>query len=311
MGPLLFNTNYIAPIWSGDRINKARGLEGDTLYGEGFDLTAHRGMVTSVKGGEYDGTPLDELIRTHHAEVIGDSDDDGVTQTLLLDSKETVSVQVHPNEAYAQEHEDDHEKAEAWYVFEADPGATLIAGSITDDVEALRAAAADDTIGDKYGRRVAVTEGDFIVVPSGTLHAYGAGIFAVEIGTLGFTTYRLCDWGRGRELHVEKGFDVLDVRPQPEPLHLGAFDAAAPAKTVRGTDDDDLFVIDIHDIPESFTEEMNGCYRVLTCVAGECEVSSAEGSVHLGFTESCLVPASAGGYTVAGACRIVSSRMRH
>ena len=311
MGPLLFNTNYIAPIWSGDRINKTRGLAGPELYGEGFDLTAHRGMVTSVKGGPDDGTPLDQLISEHHAEVIGDSDDDGVCQTLLLDAKETVSVQVHPTEAYAQEHENDHEKAEAWYVFEADPGSTLIAGSLTDDVDALRAAAADDTIGEKYGRRVPVTEGDFIVVPAGTLHAYGAGIFAVEIGTLGFTTYRLCDWGRGRELHVEKGFDVLDVRLQPEPLHLGAFDATAPASTTRGTADDDLFTIDIMDIPDTWGEEIAGSYRTLTCVGGECDVTSAEGTVHLGFTESCLVPASAGSYTVTGPCRLISSRMRH
>ena len=311
MGPLLFNTNYIAPIWSGDRINKTRGLAGPELYGEGFDLTAHRGMVTSVKGGPYDGTPLDQLISEHHAEVIGDSDDDGVCQTLLLDAKETVSVQVHPTEAYAQEHENDHEKAEAWYVFEADPGSTLIAGSLTDDVCALRAAAADDTIGEKYGRRVPVTEGDFIVVPAGTLHAYGAGIFAVEIGTLGFTTYRLCDWGRGRELHVEKGFDVLDVRPQPEPLHLGAFDATAPASTTRGTADDDLFTIDIMDIPDTWGEETAGSYRTLTCVGGECDVTSAEGTVHLNFTDSCLVPASAGSYTVSGPCRLISSRMRH
>lgn len=311
MGPLLFNTNYIAPIWSGDRINKTRGLEGPELYGEGFDLTAHRGMVTSVKGGPYDGTPLDQLIAAHHDEVIGASDDDAVCQTLLLDAKETVSVQVHPNEAYAQEHEDDHEKAEAWYVFEADPGATLIAGSLTDDVDALRAAAADDTIGQKYGRRVEVTAGDFIVVPAGTLHAYGAGIFAVEIGTLGFTTYRLCDWGRGRELHVEKGFDVLDVRPQPEAIHLGAFDPTAPGRVTRGTADGDLFVIDIADVPQSWGEELDGSYRVLTCVAGECDVTCAEGGVHLGFTESCLVPASAGSYTVTGPCRIISSRMRH
>ncbi|EUB32155.1 hypothetical protein [Olsenella uli] len=92
MDPLLFNTNYIAPIWSGDRINKVRGLGGPELYGEGFDLTAHRSMATSVKGGPYDGTPLDELIAAHHDEVVGNSMDDGVCQTLLLDARETVSV---------------------------------------------------------------------------------------------------------------------------------------------------------------------------------------------------------------------------
>nr|WP_314785251.1 class I mannose-6-phosphate isomerase [Olsenella uli] len=202
-------------------------------------------------------------------------------------------------------------KAEAWYVLGADPGSTLIAGSLTDDVDALRAAAADNTIGDKYGRRVPVTEGDFIVVPAGTLHAYGAGIFAVGISTLGFTTYRPCDWGRGRELHVEKGFDVLDVRPQPDPIHLGGFDATAPARTTRGTAVADLFVIDIMDVPDTWGEDCDGSYRVLACVAGECDVSSEEGAVHLDFTESCLVPASAGSYTVTGPCRLISSRMRH
>lgn len=311
MGPLLFTTNYIAPIWSGDRINKTRGLKGPELYGEGFDLTAHRGMVTSVKGGPYDGIPLDNLIASHHDEIIGTSHDDAVCQTLLLDSKETVSVQVHPYEAYAQEHEADHEKAEAWYIFAADPGATLIAGSLTNDIEALRIAAANDTIGEKYGRRIPVTEGDFIVIPAGTLHAYGAGIFAVEISTLGFTTYRLCDWGRGRELQVDKGFDVLDVHPKPNPIHLGRFDLSEPARITHGTSKKDPFVIDIIDIPKTWSETLDGSYRVLTCVAGQCEVSCEEGVVHLGFTESCLMPASAQSYTISGPCRLISSRMRH
>ena len=110
---------------------------------------------------------------------------------------------------------------------------------------------------------------------------------------------------------MEKGFDVLDVAPKPDPIHLGKFDPTAPARTVRGTADDDLFVIDIMDVPESWDDVTGDGYRVLTCAAGECDVTSAEGSIHLGFTESCLVPASAGAYTVTGPCRVISSRMRH
>jgi len=311
MGPLLFNSNYVAPIWSGNRINITRGLKGPDSYGEGFDVSAHRGMVTSVKGGPYDGIPLDQLIANHHSEIVGDSNDDGVCQSLLLDSRDVVSVQVHPTEAYAQEHENDHEKAEAWYVFEADPGATLIVGSLTNDVGLLRSAAEDDTIGNKYGRKVPVTQGDFIVVPAGTLHAFGAGIFAVELSTLGFTTYRICDWGRGRALQVDKGFDVLDLKPQPKPLHLGAFDPATALSVVRGTSENDIFIIDIADIPTVWEEELNGIYRTLTCVAGECDVHTAEGSVHLGYTESCLVPASAKKFTITGPCRLISTHMKH
>ena len=102
MGPLLFSTNYISPIWSGARINEVRGLGKEPLYGEGFDLTAHRGMVTNVKGGPFDGVPLDQLIAEHHDEIVGDLPDMGVVQTLLLSASEVVSVQVHPDEAYAQ-----------------------------------------------------------------------------------------------------------------------------------------------------------------------------------------------------------------
>lgn len=311
MGPLLFTPNYIAPVWSGPRINEVRGLAGPELFGEAFDLSAHRGMVTAVRGGQYDGMPLDVLLVRHGKEILGESaaNADGVIQVLLLDASQTVSVQVHPTEAYAQAHESDHEKAETWYVLDAEPGATLIAGSLTDDVSALRAAAADDTIGEKYGRRLAVSAGDVVSVSAGTMHAYGAGIFGIEIGTLGFTTYRLCDWGRGRELHVEKGFDVLDASLQPEVVRCGIFDP--DAASVRHVVDHPLYEVDVVDVGnEAWSLELEGTYRVLTCVAGSAEISTPDGAARLGFTESCLVPASAGRLTVTGPCRLLVSRAK-
>ena len=162
MGPLLLKPNLISPVWSGGAINRLRGIEGDVAYGESFDVSVHRGLVNDVEGGPYNGTPLDELLAGHRAEIMGDLTDDGVIQIITMSAAQSLSVQVHPDEAYAQAHEDDHEKTESWYIVEAEPGATIILGSETDDIDALRAAAADDTIGDKYGRRVPVTEGDFI-----------------------------------------------------------------------------------------------------------------------------------------------------
>ena len=306
MGPLLLRPNYIAPVWSGPRVNEARGIEGETLFGESFDVSVHEGLVNLVEGGPYDGVPLDELIEGHRAEVMGDVEADGIVQVLVMDAAQNLSVQVHPDEAYAQAHEGDHEKTEAWYVLAADTGAFIYCGATTDDVRALRAAAADDTIGERFCRKVPVSEGDFVLIPAGTVHALGKGVFALEVGSLGFKTYRLCDWGRGRELHVRQGFDVLRTQSRPEPNHLGAFDPSQPAAVRRGVTHR-LYASDVVDVRGRWEHRMDGRYEVLSCVAGTALVRSDEGEVELPYTRSALVPACVGSYVIEGTCRVLRS----
>lgn len=306
MGPLLLKPNYISPVWSGPRVNEARGIEGDALYGESFDVSVHEGLVNDVEGGPFDGRPLDEVLRERREEIMGDLTDDGVVQIIVMDAGENLSVQVHPGEAYAQEHENDHEKTESWYVLAADPGAFIYCGTTTDDLAALRLAADDDSVGERYCRKVPVREGDFVLLPAGTLHAMGKGVFALEVGSLGFRTYRICDWGRGRELHVRQAFDVIDTSSRPEPTHFGAFDPEGPAGVRRGVTHE-RFVSDVVDVRGVWEQELDGRYQVLSCVSGEALVRTPEGDARLPFTRSVIVPASAGSYAVEGTCRILRS----
>lgn len=306
MGPLLLRPNYISPVWSGPRVNEARSIEGETLFGESFDVSVHEGLVNAVEGGPYDGMPLDELIAAHRAEVMGDVEADGIVQVLVMDAAQNLSVQVHPDEAYAQAHEGDHEKTEAWYILAADPGAFIYCGATTDDVSALRSAAADDTIGERFCRKMPVSEGDFVLIPAGTVHALGKGVFALEVGSLGFRTYRLCDWGRGRELHVRQGFDVLRTQSRPEPHRLGAFDPSLPAAVRRGFTHR-LYASDVIDVRGRWEHRMDGRYEVLSCVAGTALVRSDEGEVELPYTRSALVPACVGSYVIEGTCRVLRS----
>ena len=308
MGPILLEPTYISPIWGGTRISEARGLPfgGDVNTGEAFDVTAHEGICTTVANGLYAGTKFDQLIAEHHNDVIGDLDDEATIQVVSMDPKEFLSVQVHPDEAYAQAAEGDHEKAESWYILHAEPGAELIAGCSTDDVDALRAAAADDTIGNRYGRRVEMHEGDFILIPAGTMHALGPGIFAVEIGSFGNTTYRLCDWGRGRELHVDKGFDVLKTGNEPSVRKLGTYDEAAGTQVRVGVEHA-LFTSNVVDIVGEWNVEKGNRYQILTCVHGDAVVKTSEGDVNLPYTMSAVIPASVREYTVCGNCRVLQS----
>ena len=308
MEPLLLEPYYLSPVWGGPQIAMVRGLEWseDDTHGESFDVSAHPSVSVVVRNGPCAGMSLAEAVRAHHDEILGDVPDDAPVQVIHMDAREDLSVQVHPDEEYARAAEGDHGKVEAWYVLAAEPGATLIGGCTTSDVVALRAAAADDTIGSRYGLRLAVQEGDFVLVRPGTLHALGAGVFAVEIGSLGNTTYRICDWGRGRKLHVDKSFDVLRCEREAAVRHLGAYDPDAPARERLGVDSG-FYKSYIADVCGERGYACNGRYAVVTCVAGRIRIATPDGSVDLGQTESCLVPACANSYVISGTGRVIRS----
>lgn len=308
MGPLLLKSFYASPIWGGSRIARARDIPWSTSdsHGESFDVSAHPSTMGVVLNDICAGMTLAEAISSHREEILGNVPDDAPIQVVFMDPIQTLSVQVHPDEAYARAAEGDHGKIEAWYVLDANPGATLIAGCTTDDVDALRAAAADDTIGERFGQRIEMHAGDFILIPPGTMHALGASIFAVEIGSLGNTTYRLCDWGRGRELHVDKAFDVLDTTCQPSVVATGSPRDATANKERLGVDAG-FYQSYVVDVISRMSFSCDGRYAVITCVDGTACVHTPHGSVSLGTTQSCLIPASAETYAVEGRCRVLRS----
>jgi mannose-6-phosphate isomerase len=128
-------------------------------------------------------------------------------------TSEKLSVQVHPHDAEAQVRGLARGKSECWYILDADPGATLGLGLKQPTTrEALRAAAEDGTI-EALMTWVPVAAGDFFFVPAGTVHAIGAGIALLEFQQASDVTYRLYDYGRPRELHVEEGVAVATCAP--------------------------------------------------------------------------------------------------
>lgn len=143
----------------------------------------------------------------------------------FLFTNERLSVQVHPDDEYAQRHHASLGKTEAWYVLDSQPPGEVAAGfkePITR--EKLKTAAESGEIEQLLDWR-RVSRGDLIFTPAGTVHAIGAGVTICEIQENSDITYRLYDYGRGRELHLQRGAEVSHLGPHdftPKPVTLAA-----------------------------------------------------------------------------------------
>ncbi|MBL8291942.1 MAG: class I mannose-6-phosphate isomerase [Bryobacterales bacterium] len=142
--------------------------------------------------------------------------DAGAILIKFLFTSQPLSVQVHPDDVYARVHESGSPgKTEMWHVLRADPGAKIAVGFCQPvDREVVRQAALDGSIEGLLQWRE-VHPGDTFLTPAGTVHALGAGLVVCEIQQRSDVTYRLFDYNRGRELHLDKGLAVADLGPHP------------------------------------------------------------------------------------------------
>ena len=159
-------------------------------------------------------------------------------------TSERLSIQVHPNDEQARKRGLRRGKSECWFITHAEPGAVLGLGLQREvEAEELRAAALDGSIEQLIDWRP-VTAGDFVQVPAGTIHAIGAGISLIEIQQNSDVTYRLYDYGRPRELHLDDAVDVAIRGPfdsrliqKLSPGQERTLIAGAPFNLVSATDD--------------------------------------------------------------------------
>ena len=127
----------------------------------------------------------------------------------VIQADDTLSVQVHPDDDYARRVEDASGKSECWYVLGATPDASLVCGLNRDYTRDELADAIKNEKLEDCLRYVPVQKGDFVYIPAGTVHAIRGGVRLLEVQEPSDVTYRLYDWGRPREIHVEKALDVL------------------------------------------------------------------------------------------------------
>jgi mannose-6-phosphate isomerase len=301
--PLLFESLFMERAWGGRRLESGFGkkLPPGERIGESWEIVDRPEAQSVVRQGPWRGLTLHDLWRDHRAEIFGE----GLPETQrfpvlakLLDAREKLSLQVHPNPAAAAAGHGES-KTEMWYFVAADEGAKIYAGlrsGVTRQLfeEAVRRGAAADLV-----HRIAVRTGDAFFVPSGRLHAIGPGNLLIEIQQNSDTTFRLFDWGRGAQDGSKRALQV------EEALQSIAFDDFEPGM-IRPSGETlvqcPYFNIEKWDLEHVRRASERSAFALFICLSGAVEVNA----IHFKPGEFFLVPAAASGSELRPSAETVS-----
>jgi len=322
MKPFKFRPYLKSTIWGGSKIAPFKGVSTDLEnIGESWEISAVPGneSVVADRGLRDDadvGKTLPELIEEYKGALVGDAvyAKFGSRFPLLvkfIDSRQNLSVQVHPDDELAAKRHNCPGKTEMWYIIKTDPGAKIFAGlrkSITPgDFEKM---VSGDQEGNPFEDVIACQEshdGDLYFLPAGRLHAIGAGNFLAEIQETSDITYRVYDFGRKdangrpRELHTALAKDAIDYRVMPE--YRSSYDTTKPVSELVSSPFFKVSRVIVQSAAEvDFKSES---FVVAMCIGGEANVNGVE--VRQG--ETLLVPADENVLRVFGNATFLTATM--
>ena len=217
--PILLKPVYQNNIWGGTQIPERynrKAYEG--ICAESWEISTRPEGMSIITNGEYKDMTLEELITQKGAEILGTKYADLNELPLLIkiiDSKQKLSVQVHPNNENAHLTGGDP-KTEMWYILDAEPGAIVYAGLKPNTTKEKFQEGIESNNLEPFMEQIPVEKGTTIFIPGGTVHAISDGCLLLEVQQSSNTTYRVYDWGRvghdgkPRELHVQKALDTIN-----------------------------------------------------------------------------------------------------
>ncbi|MEI7947607.1 MAG: type I phosphomannose isomerase catalytic subunit [bacterium] len=307
--PLTFKPVYKDYIWGGDRLSRYFNRVGTpTPCAESWEISAHPDGTSIVAQGKYAGRSLPDLATEFGVALMGTKTPDPTRFPLLfklIDARDKLSVQVHPNNANASLTHGEP-KTEMWYVLERVQGSRLYAGLREGATpELLRAALADGTA-DKCLTEVQVNPGDSIFIPGGLVHAIGDGCLIYEVQQNSNTTYRLYDWnrvgadGKPRQLHIEESFKTIDWKNGKDIARMRecAYPRMANYKSLVSCA---FFQVGKLALAESTSIKQDGTtFTALFVETGNVSIEAGGETVQLAKGMSCLIPAAAKEFSLTG-----------
>lgn len=310
--PIFLTPLFQERIWGGTKLRTEfdYNIESE-LTGECWAVSAHPNGQSIVSQGPYKGKKLGELWQEHR-ELFGNMEGNVFPLlTKILDANNDLSIQVHPNDEYANEHENGElGKTECWYVIDCEDDAEIIYGHTAKTkkqfVEMIES-------GDWNGllNRVKVKPGDFFYVPSGTIHALCSGVLILETQQSSDTTYRVYDYDRvdqngdKRELHILKSIDVTTI-PHEDISVIPKVEQNKGA-TITTFVKEHYFSVYKWEIKDSAALYQDKPFLICSVLNGSGEIVTDEGSFLIEKGNHFILPAGLGNFEVKGNVELIVS----
>jgi mannose-6-phosphate isomerase len=309
--PFVMEPVYKNYLWGGRSLQKYGKNLPKGIVAEAWEASAHADGLSRVANGAFAGKTLKDVIDAYPQDIMGAEISSRYGQQLpllfkLIDANDRLSVQVHPDDAYARAQEGQpFGKYEAWYILEAAPGSTIVYGLTPDtDKEAFGKALKENRVSDCLNT-VLVQAGDLFEVKPGLVHAIGSGIVLAELQQNSNLTYRVYDYdrldaqGNLRELHIQKALDVIAFEPVKGGNTMpGQYNNAAMLRN-------DYFALEVMEIKNQWMEIELGGFSILFVCEGEADIRYAGGVVRAVRGKTVFMPAALERYAISGPCKIL------
>lgn len=309
-------------LWGGDRLKQIYGKQSDLdIVAESWELSAHEAGQSVVASGRHKGMNF-----ASYLELIGKDHWGWKCQSLpnfpllikFIDARDSLSVQVHPDDDYALENENEYGKNEMWYVVDCEEGAGIYCGFNREvSREEVAKRIADNTILEVLNW-IPAKKGDVFFIKAGTVHAIGKGMLICEIQQSSNCTYRLYDFDRRdkfgnlRQLHLEQALDVLDYSafdPDEMQKNAKAEGEILPGQVGYGASllgrckYFECFSYDIESQQTISLDENSFCAYI--CIRGDATLSRDGYEISLRAGECAFAPMNAGTVDVTGVCELL------
>lgn len=306
--PFLLSPAYKDYIWGGERIKKEYNKDTNCFpLAESWECSVHPDGESIVASGEFKGKTLKNVLDANPG-FLGTHPDQAFGFPILIkliDARESLSLQVHPNDEYAYQNENgERGKTEMWYVLDSNPGSTLIYGFSHNTDEAMLRSAIEKGTLERHLNKVKAEKDDVFLVHAGTVHSLGAGLLVAEIQESSNLTYRLYDYdrvdknGRKRELHIDKALKVVDYslsQPPRQPLRVLRYSRGVATEFLarcRYFEVSRMLVnTDRESVPYISFSSDSLSFRVLLCIEGEGKMTFGSASIEYVKGNCIFVPA--------------------
>lgn len=311
--PIFFEPVFQERIWGGTALKELYGFEiPNETTGEAWVISAHENGPSIVKNGALKGKNLFELWKDYPQLFGGESPTEEFPLLIkILDANDDLSVQVHPDDKYARNNEgEQYGKTECWYILDCEDDAEIIFGHMADSEEDFRRKV-EDGKWDELLKRVKVKKGDFVYVPSGTIHAIGKGIVILETQQSSDITYRVYDFdrtdkkGNKRELHIEQ---AIKVTSYPHNVNeQSKVEETVENLTSTQLISEEYFTVYHWQLDGKTVTPLNKDYLLMSVIEGEGKIIVEGKGFDLKKGDSFIMPATVSEYELHGTVEIIVS----